>query len=454
MSDCFTELRAARLRGEARGLYSVCSSNPFVLEAAARRSAATGESILVEATANQVNQDGGYTGLSPADFAARLGALRTRCGADKDHIVFGGDHLGPYPWRRLGAEEAMARAETLVSLFVAAGARKIHLDASMVLGGDFEAGLAGPLGFALHPCVAAERSARLCAAAEAAFHELREREPSAVAPVYVIGTEVPVPGGVRIEENAPASSVDEGVCPTNPEDFRSAVELHRRFFDERGLSVAWGRVLAVVVQPGVEFDANTIHRYDRKRAAALVAARADYPWLLFEGHSTDFQPDDALAALVEDGVCVLKVGPALTFALREALFGLDAIAGELGVRRDPGLAETAARVMRDDPEYWRGYYAPDSSLAFSLKYAYSDRIRYYWNKPAVLAALENLFASLRGRELPRQLLSQYLPRLGSVHGDGSSIRGPEELALAAVNAELGRYAAACHSAPAAIENSP
>ena len=51
--------------------------------------------------------------------------------------------------------------------------------------------------------------------------------------------------------------------------------------------------------------------------------------MVFEAHSTDYQTDAALAALVADGWGVLKVGPGLTFALREALFALAAIEDEL-----------------------------------------------------------------------------------------------------------------------------
>jgi D-tagatose-1,6-bisphosphate aldolase subunit GatZ/KbaZ len=50
------------------------------------------------------------------------------------------------------------------------------------------------------------------------------------------------------------------------------------------------------------------------------------PGFVFEAHSTDFQPAMSLAALVRDGFAILKVGPWLTFAAREVLYGLDSIA--------------------------------------------------------------------------------------------------------------------------------
>jgi D-tagatose-bisphosphate aldolase class II non-catalytic subunit len=441
MFDCFDELRRSRAEGGRRGLYSVCSSNPIVLEATLRRATTTGKAVLVEATANQVNQEGGYTGMRPEDFAARLRSLCMSIGTDPGLVTFGGDHLGPYPWRAKAAEVAMSHAEELVRRFVLAGARKIHLDASMVLGDDSSAGATGPSGLALDPRVAAKRSARLCAVAEAAFRAGDATTRGMPPPVYVIGTEVPVPGGAREEEGRAALA---GPRPTEPKAFRESVELHREAFEALGLREAWDRVLAVVVQPGVEFDARNVYGYDPSRAAALIAASREYPRLLLEGHSTDYQSDEALAALVRDGICLLKVGPALTFALREALFGLDAIAGELGLCDRAGLVETVLLAMRDDPSHWKDYYPQDASLAFSLKFAYSDRIRYYWDKPAVSSALARLFDSLRGKVIPLQLMSQYLPRFGSVHEGGAALREPRELAIAAVDAELRRYEAACY----------
>ena len=56
--------------------------------------------------------------------------------------MLGGDHLGPYVWRAEPADEAMAKARDLVRDYVAAGYTKIHLDASMRLGGDDKAWLA------------------------------------------------------------------------------------------------------------------------------------------------------------------------------------------------------------------------------------------------------------------------------------------------------------------------
>ena len=425
--DPFGELSSARMRGEARGLYSVCSSHGLVIEAAVRRAAATGLPVLVEATANQVNQEGGYTGMKPADYASRLRALCDSYGVGDGLVVFGGDHLGPHPWRAMGADKAMAEAEILVRSFVAAGARKIHLDASMALGGD--------LGAAPESAVAAARAARLCAAAEAEYRALAARDSAACPPVYVIGTEVPVPGGVKGEETGPV--------PTSGEAFLETLDLHERLFAQAGLGEAWKRVIAVVVQPGVEFDSVGVTPYRRERASALKKAIASRRGICFEGHSTDYQSDEALRELVEDGFAFLKVGPALSFALREALLGLSRIESELaGGGGECALAEVLRRAMRDD-KYWKGYYPEGDDLA--LMYSLSDRVRYYWDRPEVASEAERLLSSFSETAVPPGLLSQYLPRLGGPQraiplvGKATA----RDLAMAAVDAELARYESAC-----------
>ena len=57
-----------RRNGEICGIPSYCSANELVLEQALRRAKELNTPTLIEATANQVNQFGGYTGMVPADL--------------------------------------------------------------------------------------------------------------------------------------------------------------------------------------------------------------------------------------------------------------------------------------------------------------------------------------------------------------------------------------------------
>lgn len=162
------------------GIPSVCSAHPLVLEAAMRATLPTELPLLIEATCNQVNQDGGYTGMTPNDFRAMVEDIAERASFPLERIILGGDHLGPNPWKALDAEAAMDKAEAMIRAYAAAGFTKLHLDCSMGCAGE-------PI--ALDDAETAERAARLAGAAEQAATEQGR------APVYVIGTEVPVPGG-------------------------------------------------------------------------------------------------------------------------------------------------------------------------------------------------------------------------------------------------------------------
>ena len=100
-------------------------------------------------------------------------------------------------------------------------------------------------------------------------------------------------------------------------------------FDARGLQSAWSRVIGLVVQPGVEFGDDQVFHYDSKAAADLSAMIEKNDQFVYEAHSTDYQSETGLSNLVRDHYCILKVGPWLTFAYREALFALESMEKEL-----------------------------------------------------------------------------------------------------------------------------
>jgi D-tagatose-1,6-bisphosphate aldolase subunit GatZ/KbaZ len=411
--------------GEPTGITSVCSAHPLVIEATFRHALARRSPlVLVEATSNQVNQDGGYTGMVPADFRAFVEGIAGKVGLPGERLVLGGDHLGPNVWTALPAEEAMAKSDVLIAAYVRAGFRKIHLDCSMSCADD-----AVPLPEA----TIAERAARLARVAEDAYAGADDD-----APVYVIGTEVPVPGGA-------AEDLEE-LALTTPEAALATVAMHRALFAERGLDAAWQRVVATVVQPGVEFDHDKVVDYRPDKATALSASIAGVPGLVYEAHSTDYQTAAALAALVRDHFAILKVGPGVTFGLREALWALDAIERETvpaGDRAD--LRAVVLRRMHAEPGHWRKYYhETGAALDLQLQYSLSDRIRYYWPDPEIAAAQARLFANLRERTPPLALVSQYLPIAYAAVRAGAATLDPADLAMAHVAATLDAYHGACH----------
>ncbi|KVE35230.1 class II D-tagatose-bisphosphate aldolase, non-catalytic subunit [Burkholderia sp. BDU5] len=463
----------ANRAGRASGIYSVCSAHRLVLEAAFEAARADESPLLVEATCNQVNHRGGYTGMTPADFRRDVDALARDAGFPAQALILGGDHLGPNPWRHLCAHDAMREARTMVAAYVAAGFMKIHLDASMACADD-----AAPLSDA----TLAERAAQLCAAAEEAAAA------AGVSPVYVIGTEVPTPGGELSvaaagaatdtatgaayeaaheaahgaanehggEANPPASDARGAAAGhrgafsqievTRADSVSATLAAHRDAFARHGLRDAWSRVIAIVAQPGVDFDDRRVLDYDPARGAELGASILRTPPLVFEAHSTDYQTDDALAALVRDHFAILKVGPALTFALREALFALtyieDALFDDASERSQ--LRDVIDAAMRERPEYWAPYYRGDAlAQRLARQFSYSDRIRYYWLQPAVAAALARLFDNLARRAPPETLVAQWLPDVYAACRRGELEREPVAWVRHRIRDVISRYARAC-----------
>jgi D-tagatose-1,6-bisphosphate aldolase subunit GatZ/KbaZ len=417
------DLIARHKAGEPCGMFSVCSAHPLVIEATFRHALRTAAPFaLIEATSNQVNQDGGYTGMKPAVFRAFVHRIADRAGFSRDRILLGGDHLGPNAWQAMPAGEAMARADVMIADYVDAGFRKIHLDCSMSCADD-------PV--PLPDDTVARRASRLCAIAERA-HARAGGEP----PVYVIGTEVPVPGGA-------AEDLDT-LAVTTPEAARATIDIHRAIFAEAGLTDAWSRVIALVVQPGVEFDHRSVAGYVPAKARALSRMIEGFDRMMFEAHSTDYQSPAVLAALVRDHFAILKVGPGVTFALREALWALDAIEREwIEPARVSGFRDIVIARMKSDPRHWSKYYhAQGAALDHELQYSLSDRIRYYWHDPEIARAQETMFRNLTQNPPPPALVSQYLPVAFAAVRDGAIAGGPAELAMAHVWAVLDAYHAA------------
>ena len=419
--------------GKAAGIYSACTANELVLEACIRHAVATKTPLLVEATANQVDQYGGYTGMKPADFAGMVRGLAEKCGLPAKLLILGGDHLGPLTFASYDEEKAMAEASELVRQYVDAGFTKIHIDTSMKVASDDP-------DERLSDAVIAKRGAMLASVAEEAYARLKERDPQAEPPVYIVGSEVPVPGGSQ-------EAVDTGVQVTDPGDFRATVAAFAKEFNAKGLQDAWDRVIAVVVQPGVEEKDAGCTDYDRANAKDLMAAINDYSNLVFEGHSTDYQTRTHLRELVEDGVGILKVGPGLTFALREGLFALAFAEKELYAshpEKQSRFMEILDEAMVREPKYYqKHYHGTDEEIALKRKYSFSDRCRYYLPDTEVGAAMEKLFANFEGG-VPLNLMSQFMPVQYKKVREGTLANEPRALVMDSVAQTVDDYLYGTH----------
>ncbi len=415
--DALRAIVADNRAGRPRGIPSWCTAHPQTLRAILRAHRESDEPILIEATCNQVNQHGGYTGMTPANFRTFVEGLAEQAGVDARRIILGGDHLGPNPWKALPAAQAMAEARDMVRAYVEAGFDKIHLDASMACADDRS----------LSEEEMADRAALLCDVAQAAKGK-REI-------VYVIGAEVPIPGG--------ETELIDALAVTRPEAALRTFELHRSAFAKRGLGKAMDDVIGLVVQPGVDMGNVQVFAYDREKASALSAAALDIPGIVYEAHSTDFQTEAALSDLVASHFAILKVGPSLTFAFRESVVAMAAIEERLNVPERSGILEAVAAAMNQNDVHWRNYIAADEQQELLKIYGLSDRIRYYWPHPRVGAALETLLSNIEaegGSRAPPGLVSQFVGKM--LHGDQADPLS-ERIIQAKVGAVVENYRRAC-----------
>jgi len=412
--------------GAALGIYSVCSAHPLVIQATLELALNTNTYALIEATSNQVNQDGGYTGMLPVDFKELVFSIADKVKLPKEKIILGGDHLGPNCWQKNTAEEAMQKSEILIADYVKAGFKKIHLDCSMSCADD-------PI--PLTDDVVADRAAKLCQIAESAW-----KETGGEAPVYIIGTEVPVPGGATEEL--------EELAVTSPEAAIQTISVHKKAFFSYGLSNVWSRIVALVVQPGVEFDHHKVIDYQDTKAKKLSGFINSQPNMIFEAHSTDYQTPVNLNNLVRDHFAILKVGPGVTFALREALWALDSIEHEwLANEQVSNLKVIMKKVMADNPKYWQPYYTSEGNqLTLDCQYSLSDRIRYYWPQQEVVNAFNKMTDNFSSSSVPLTLLSQYLPLQYQAIRNGEISPTVEQIVIHHITLVLKQYLNACKPA--------
>ena len=406
------------------GITSICSEPPLVLSAALQHGHKTGATVLIEATCNQANHLGGYTGLEPSNFAALVTELARleHCPATQTILV--GDHLGPNPWYEQPIKDAMHEAKKKMAAYVKTGFRKIYLDASMECKNE--------------PDTLNDKTTALRAEQLARVAEETAKTNHIKPPLYVIGTEVPPPSGADHQLTS--------IVPTTTKDVQHTLAVHQKVFEENDLSEAFLRVVGLVVQPGVKFGNENVINYDRTKARDLTGLLTTHKIITFEAYSTDYQSHQSLRSLVHDGFAILKVGPELTFMLREVLYGLDLIASEfLSTYGDRRLNHTVKRAMQAQPHNWASQYNGSEKNKRLLKHnSLSDRVRYYWHNGTVTAAVSQLFDSLRGHLISRTLVWQFLP--GAAIFCDAPLK-PEDIAIRRITKSITAYHQACHTYP-------
>ncbi len=412
--------------GNKIGITSICSANKYVIEAAMLHAKKYNYDLLIESTSNQVDQFGGYTGMTPKDFHNYVYSIAEETNFPKEKLILGGDHLGPNVWQNQKAEIAMQNTFDQIAAYVSAGYTKIHLDSSFALADDeTKNGI-------LPPEIITERAAQMCEVAEKTNNKIG----SEIKPYYVIGTDVPIPGGATENEN--------NIKVTTPDELEETIELTRKAFYKRGLQDAWERVIAVVVQPGVEFTHSKVFPYEHKKNDELIRKIEEYKGLYFEAHSTDYQGKDDLKNMVNDHFAILKVGPWLTFALRESLYSLSYIEEELlkykSGMQSSNLIEVINNEMKANPKYWKNHYnGNENEIYIAKNFSYSDRVRYYWTNAVISNAVKKLINNLENIRIPESVVSQFLPIQYKELREEKIINSPKSFIISKISEVLSIY---------------
>lgn len=383
--------------GRYSGVTSFCIANPLAIKSVLMHAKQNIKPVLFEATSNQVNQNGGYTGMTPDMYRQCVQQIAVEIDYPVDKLLFGGDHLGPLPVCDLPAEEAMAFAKEMVRAYVMAGYEKIHLDTSMHLGDDNHQE-------PLSKLVIASRGAQLMNVALQAFMKYKKIHPDAEHPMFVIGSEVPPAGG----QDAKAEVVEI----TSESHVNETMLAYKEAFNALGIIDSFKYVIGLVVQPGVEYGNHDVIHYDSLKSTELMKALNDYEKITYEGHSTDYQTRTALRNMVVDGVGIMKVGPAITMSLCEALLNLESIEKVLisDSTKCSRLSEVIDLVMSNSPGNWEKYYGGSiQDIQISRKYSLLNRMRYYLNDRDIQNSIQILLDNLQTEIIPPGMVRLYFP---------------------------------------------
>lgn len=354
-----------RETGVRRTLLAICPNSLAVTEAAVEAARRYETPMLLAATLNQVDRDGGYTGWTPSQFMLAVSEM-TRARGCAETVCVCLDHGGPWlkDAHRQGGltyEQTMAEVRASIGECLAAGYDLLHVDPTV----DAEL----PPGTAPDPEVVVERTLDLIAHAE---RERRALDRSPVA--YEVGTEE-VHGGLA-----------------DVRSFDRFLSLLRAGLQTRGLTEAMP--CFVVGKVGTDLHTTDFDAEAAKELAAIARREGCY----LKGHYTDWvtQPEAYPAA----GVGGANVGPELTEAEFAALAELE---GQAPAADGEGITQ-ALELAVEQSGRWTKWLLP-SERGVPFRELPPDRrgwltrsgCRYIWTAPVVREARARLCSRLAER---------------------------------------------------------
>lgn len=314
--------------------------------------------VLIESTSNQVNQEGGYSGLRPSQFASKLKSLARLININKKSLIIGGDHLGPLPWKDLTSKKAIEKSKILIKECLRAKYEKIHLDTAIKCKDD--------------KYMDKDTTIKRCDEILNSFssNEINKK-------FIVVGTEVPIAGGSNLLKP----------ILTSFKSIKEEIEMYSTIFKNK-------KKYALVIEPGIGFANFKVVKVKFKKLNKILSFSKKMNFA-YEAHSTDYQSISSLKKLVKNNFKFLKVGPELTYLFSKAVFEMERIEKEKFKNNYSNIKKTILNEMKKSNKYWKNYYSGSNKYINFLKTnSYLDRMRYYWDKKNVVNAKNKLFLNI------------------------------------------------------------
>jgi len=345
-------------------LLAVCPNSDAVTRAALHAAKEADAPLLLAATLNQVDREGGYTGWTPAELVRFVAREAERIGVP-GLVLPCLDHAGPWlkdehTRAHYSYEETLEAVKRSIEACIDAGYALLHLDPTV---DRRRSDSTPPIEWVV------ERTVELIAHAEA-YRKQANRRPIS----YEVGTEE-VQGGLA-DVDTFASFLDR---------LDDALHTH-------GLADAWP--CFVVGKVGTDLETTS---FDPEVARRLTEVARPYGARL-KGHYTDYVANPEEYPL--SGMGGANVGPEFTEVEYEALMDL------VGLERKLGRSSELDAAVRDavvDSGRWTKWLHPEEAGA-SFDALSADRqqwlirtgSRYIWTEPSVQAARRQLYDNLRG----------------------------------------------------------
>lgn len=372
--------------GVKRTIFAACPNSLSVIRAALKSAKRCNAPIKFAATLNQVDVDGGYTGLNHDDFVKtiRLQAQNLNLSSP---VIVAIDHGGPWlkdihNREKWSYERTMSAVKLSFEGAIKAGYDLIHVDPTI--------DITLPKGDNISIDLVAERTLELIEHAE------KFRKKNSLPRIsYEVGTE----------------EVHGGLADMNV--FIRFLELLKDGLKKRGISEAWP--CFVVGKVGTDLHTTT---FDSEVARILTATAQKYGSLI-KGHYSDNVTNPE--AYPESGMGAANIGPEFTEMEYDGLIELEQIqknlfeAGRIGkpVEMKRKLWEAVVHSGR-----WKKWLHSDenqdnfySIVPERQEWLVKTGCRYIWEEPEVVAGRSRLYENLHLQGIDAEnIVESYIER--------------------------------------------